>query len=70
MCERAGELKCPFLAKDEKDWYFCELPDNAGDLGKDYLHKYCLMPHCRKCHHYQAFEEANFPLFNPRNRKP
>ncbi len=69
MCERAGELKCPFLGKDDKDRYFCELPDNKDKLSRDYLHQYCLMPHCRKCRHYQAFEATNFPLFNPKNRK-
>jgi len=68
MCERPGELNCPFVAKTESGHYHCDLPGAADTLAKDYLNQYCLRPHCRKCPNYQAFEQQNFPLFNPKNR--
>jgi hypothetical protein len=69
MCERAGELNCPFVNKDEDARYTCELPSSPGELTKEQINQFCLRPHCRKCPHYQEFEEQKFPLFNPKNRK-
>lgn len=68
MCERPGELNCPFVKKTESGHYSCDLPDAPDTLEKDYLNKFCLRPHCRKCDRYQEFEQQQFPLFNPKNR--
>lgn len=68
MCERPGELTCPFVAQTSSGNYTCELPDVKDKLTRDYINQFCLRPHCRKCPHYQDFEDANFPLFNPKNR--
>lgn len=68
MCEREGELTCPFLAKTESGHYHCDLPGVSEELSRSYLNEFCLRPHCRKCPYYQTFEKAHFPLYNPKYR--
>ncbi len=68
MCEREGELVCPFSCEEKNGHYSCELPDMEKELEHKHINEYCLRPHCRKCSYYQEFEDANFPLFNPKNR--